>query len=153
MNDIDLVDKKLLCLLQENSDLSLNELAEAVNLTTTPCWKRIKKLEKLGILRQRVALLHPQKLGFSFIAFVYIKTSNHSVKWYDHFTDTVSSFAEVMEFYRMAGEYDYMMKIMVANMEAFDLLYKKLVKSIDGLIDVNSAFAMEQLKYTTALPL
>ncbi|CAG19381.1 MULTISPECIES: Lrp/AsnC family transcriptional regulator [Photobacterium] len=153
MNNLDNVDKTLLRLLQQNGTMALADLAEAVNLTTTPCWKRLKRLEESGILRKRVALLDPIKLGLSFTAFVQIKTSNHSKEWYHCFVETVSEFPEVMEFYRMAGEYDYMMKVQVADMAAFDNFYKKLVNSIEGLTNVTSTFAMEPLKYTTALPL
>lgn len=153
MTQLDPTDKALLRLLQQDATISLAELAEAVNLTTTPCWKRLKRLEERGILRQRVALLDPVKLGLAFTAFVQIKTSNHSQEWYHCFADTVIEFPEVMEFYRMAGEYDYMMKVQVADMAAFDLFYKKLVNRIEGLTNVTSTFAMESLKYTTALPL
>ncbi|WP_428452004.1 Lrp/AsnC family transcriptional regulator [Photobacterium kasasachensis] len=152
MADLDSTDRTLLRMLQRDGTLALAELAEAVNLTTTPCWKRLKRLEESGILRQRVALLDPVKLGLSFTAFVQIKTSNHSKEWYHCFVETVSDFPEVMEFYRMAGEYDYMMKVQVADMAAFDKFYKKLVNSIEGLTNVTSTFAMEPLKYTTALP-
>lgn len=152
MSTLDSVDRTLLRLLQKDATLALSELADAVNLTTTPCWKRLKRLEDEGILRQRVALLDAAKLGLSFTAFVQIKTSNHSKEWYNTFVNTVSDFPEVMEFYRMAGDYDYMMKVQVADMQAFDLFYKKLVNSIEGLTNVTSTFAMEPLKYTTALP-
>ena len=149
---LDSVDRTLLRLLQDDATMPLAELAEAVNLTTTPCWKRLKRLEEDGILRQRVALLDPVKLGISFTAFVQIKTSNHSQDWFNHFVSTVTEFPEVMEFYRMAGEYDYMMKVQVADKKAFDNLYKKLVASVSDLTNVTSTFAMEPLKYTTALP-
>ncbi|MEC6795905.1 Lrp/AsnC family transcriptional regulator [Photobacterium sp. S4TG1] len=149
---LDSVDRTLLRLLQDDATMPLAELADAVNLTTTPCWKRLKRLEEDGILRQRVALLDPVKLGIAFTAFVQIKTSNHSQDWFNHFVSTVTEFPEVMEFYRMAGEYDYMMKVQVADMQAFDNLYKKLVASVSDLTNVTSTFAMEPLKYTTALP-
>lgn len=151
--ELDKTDKKLLAMLQVDSTVSLNELAEAVNLTTTPCWKRLKRLEESGVISKRVALLNPEKLGLSFTAFVLIKTSNHSHEWYSRFVETVIPFPEVMEFYRMAGEYDYMMKVQVEDMKCFDEFYKKLVNSVDGISDVTSTFAMEPLKYTTALPL
>lgn len=150
---MDRVDKQLLAMLQKDSTLSLNELAEAVNLTSTPCWKRLKKLEESGVISQRVALLNPERLGLSFIAFVMVKTNDHSHEWYQRFVNTVEDFPEVMEFYRMAGEYDYMMKVLVKDMKNFDQFYKKLVNSVDGLNNVTSTFAMESLKYTTALPL
>ncbi|KGY12031.1 transcriptional regulator [Vibrio tubiashii] len=150
---IDKTDRKILELLQSDATLSLNDLAEAVNLTTTPCWKRLKKLEDTGIIEKRVALLNPEKLGLSFTAFVLVKTNDHSHEWYSQFVETVSEFPEVMEFYRMAGEYDYMMKVLVNDMKCFDSFYKKLVNSVEGISNVTSTFAMEPLKYTTALPL
>ncbi|MEC6880879.1 transcriptional regulator [Photobacterium sp. NCIMB 13483] len=149
---LDSVDRTLLRLLQNDATMPLAELADAVNLTTTPCWKRLKRLEEDGILRQRVALLDPVKLGIAFTAFVQVKTSNHSQDWFNHFVSTVTEFPEVMEFYRMAGEYDYMMKVQVADMQAFDNMYKKLVAAVSDLTNVTSTFAMEPLKYTTALP-
>ncbi len=151
--ELDRVDKKLLQLLQQDATLSLADLAEAVNLTTTPCWKRLKRMEEVGVISKRVALLNPEKLGLSFTAFVQIKTSDHSHEWYQQFVEIISDYSEVMEFYRMAGEYDYMMKVLVADMKQFDLFYKRLVNSIDGLTNVTSTFAMEPLKYTTALPI
>ncbi|RBW65509.1 transcriptional regulator [Vibrionales bacterium C3R12] len=151
--ELDNVDKKILSMLQVDSTLSLNDLAEAVNLTTTPCWKRLKRLEDKGIIEKRVALLNPEKLGLSFTVFVMVKTSNHSHEWYSQFVDTVTLFPEVMEFYRMAGEYDYMLKVLVRDMKCFDEFYKRLVNSVDGISNVTSTFAMEPLKYTTALPI
>ncbi|MBY8151202.1 Lrp/AsnC family transcriptional regulator [Vibrio fluvialis] len=150
---LDKIDRQILAILQKDSTVSLNDLAEAVNLTTTPCWKRLKKLEESGILSKRVALLDPEKLDLSFIAFVMVKTSDHSHEWYRRFVATVDEYPEVMEFYRMAGEYDYMMKVLVKDMKHFDQFYKKLVNSVDGLNNVTSTFAMESLKYTTELPL
>ncbi|WP_047046749.1 Lrp/AsnC family transcriptional regulator [Vibrio mexicanus] len=149
---LDKIDRKILSLLQQDGTLSLNDLAEAVNLTTTPCWKRLKRLEEAGVITKRVALLNPESLGLSFTAFVMVKTSNHSHEWYQEFVSTVNEFPEVMEFYRMAGEYDYMMKVLVSDMKSFDDFYKKLVNSVDEISNVTSTFAMEPLKYTTALP-
>ncbi|CAH8201484.1 Lrp/AsnC family transcriptional regulator [Vibrio sp. SA48] len=151
--ELDKIDRMILSLLQQNSTLSLNDLAEAVNLTTTPCWKRLKKLEESGVIAKKVALLDPEKLDLSFTAFVLIKTSDHSHEWYSRFVATVSEYPEIMEFYRMAGEYDYMMKVLVKDMKCFDQFYKKLVNSVEGISNVTSTFAMESLKYTTQLPL
>ena len=151
--EIDKIDRKILNLLQSDATLSLSDLAEAVNLTTTPCWKRLKKLESAGVIQKRVALLNPEKLDLSFTAFVLVKTSDHSHEWYSQFVSTASDFPEVMEFYRMAGEYDYMMKVLVRDMQCFDTFYKKLVNSVEGISNVTSTFAMEPLKYTTALPI
>lgn len=150
---LDRVDKQILKLLQKDSSLALNDLAEAVNLTTTPCWKRLKKLEDAGIIKKRVMLLDPERIGLSFTAFVMVQTSDHSHEWYRRFVDTVTEYDEVMEFYRMAGEYDYMLKVVAKDMRRFDEFYKKLVNSVQGLSKVTSTFAMESLKYTTELPL
>jgi Lrp/AsnC family transcriptional regulator len=150
---LDKTDRIILSILQNDSTVSLNDLAEAVNLTTTPCWKRIKRLEDEEIISKRVALLNPEKLGLLFTAFVLLKTNDHSHEWYKNFVETVSVFPEIIEFYRMAGEYDYMMKVQVEDMKRFDSFYKKLVTSVPGIADVTSTFAMESIKYTTALPI
>lgn len=114
---LDKIDRQILAILQQDCTVSLNELAEAVNLTTTPCWKRLKKMEEGGVIRERVALLDAQTLDLSFTAFVMVTTNNHSHEWYCRFVTAVEEFPEVMEFYRMAGEYDYMMKVLVKDMK------------------------------------
>jgi Lrp/AsnC family transcriptional regulator len=149
MVKLDKIDRMLLSKLQQDCTQSINELAESVNLTTTPCWKRLKRLEEIGVIDKRVALLNPESLGLTLTAFVMLKTRNHSQDWFEEFVKEVIDFAQVMEFYRMAGEYDYMMKVQVADMRAFDHFYKQLVNSVDGISDVTSTFAMESLKYTT----
>lgn len=150
---IDKIDRKLLALLQQDCTPSLQVLADAVNLTTTPCWKRLKRLEDEGILRAKVALLDPEKLGLGLTAFVLIKTQQHSSDWYNRFTGEVTKMPEVLGFWRMAGEYDYLLQVQVADMKRYDDFYKRLVNSVQGLSDVTSSFAMEQIKYTTALPI
>jgi len=150
---LDKTDRIILSILQKDSTVSIGDLAERVNLTTTPCWKRIKRLEDEGVIQKRVALLDPEKLGLLFTAFVSLKTTDHSHQWYNHFVEIVSVFPEVIEFYRMTGEYDYMLKVQVEDMKRFDLFYKKLVNSVQGISNVTSTFAMEPLKYTTALPI
>ena len=150
---IDKIDRKLLSLLQNDCTLSLQALADAVNLTTTPCWKRLKRLEDEGIIQGRVALLDPEKLNLGLTAFVLIKTQHHSSEWYSQFVAVVSRMPEVLGFWRMAGEYDYLMRVQVADMKRFDDFYKRLVNQVPCLSDVTSSFAMEQIKYTTALPL
>lgn len=150
---LDKTDRKLLSLLQQDCSLSLQALADAVNLTTTPCWKRLKRLEDDGILLGRVAVLDAEKLGLGLTAFVLIKTQHHSSDWYSRFVSEVKQMPEVLGFWRMAGEYDYLLRVLVADMKSYDDFYKKLVNSVPGLSDVTSSFAMEQIKYTTALPI
>tara|TARA_R110001583_G_scaffold67490_7_gene192896 strand:+ start:5569 stop:6021 length:453 start_codon:yes stop_codon:yes gene_type:complete len=150
---MDKIDKEILKILQHDCSASLQQIADALHLTTTPCWNRIKRLEEQGLIKQRVALLEAEKLGLELIAFVQIKTQQHSESWFEEFVLQVKSFSQVMEFYRMAGEYDYMLKVLVKDMRSYDQFYKTLVNNVSGLTDVNSNFAMEQLKYTTELPI
>lgn len=150
---LDKIDRKLLSLLQNDCTLSLQALADAVNLTTTPCWKRLKRLEDDGIIKERVALLDAEKLGLGLTAFVLIKTQRHSSDWYSRFVSEVNALPEVLGFWRMAGEYDYLLRVQVADMKRYDDFYKRLVNSVPGLSDVTSSFAMEQIKFTTALPI
>ncbi|MEA1065795.1 Lrp/AsnC family transcriptional regulator [Erwinia sp. HR93] len=150
---LDKTDRKLLALLQQDCSLSLQELADAVNLTTTPCWKRLKRLEDEGIITGRVALLDAEKLGLGLTAFVLIKTQRHSSEWYNQFVHAVSEIPEVLGFWRMTGEFDYLVRVQVADMKSYDDFYKRLVNAVPGLSDVTSSFAMEQIKHTTAFPL
>lgn len=150
---LDKVDLKILSILQRDVSLPLAEIAEQVNLTTTPCWKRIKRMQDEGVVRHKVALLDPQQLNLDLIAMVQLKTQQHSVAWSHAFLLQIKDLDEVMECYRMAGEYDYMLKVVVKDMRSFDAFYKKLVNRVSGLTEVTSSFAMEQLKYTTQLPL
>ncbi len=153
MHRLDKIDRQILRLLQKDASISITELAEKVNLTTTPCWRRIHRLEELKIIRNRIVLIDANKIDLSFIGFVQIKTSDHSEQWYHKFSKIIMAFPEVTAFYRMAGEYDYLMQVRVKDIHAFDIFYKKLVKEVEGLIDVNSTFAMEELKYTYELPI
>ena len=150
---MDKIDRKILILLQEDATLPLAEIAAQVNLSPTPCWKRIKRLENDGILTRRVALLDPDKINLGVSVFVHIKTSGHNSSWLSDFARKVASFPEVAELYRMSGEWDYLLRVVVSDIQAFDVFYKKLIDSVDGLSNVTSSFAMEQIKYTTALPL
>jgi len=127
---LDKTDRKLLCMLQQDCTQSLQVLAEAVNLTSTPCWKRLKRLEDEGYIRARVALLDNEKLGLGLTAFVLIKTQQHSSEWYQKFVALTAQMPEVLAFYRMAGEYDYLMQVEVADMKSYDNFYKRLVTGV-----------------------
>jgi len=150
---LDKIDRKLLAMLQQDCTLSLQVLADAVNLTSTPCWKRLKRLEDEGVIRAKVALLDSDKLGLALTAFVLIKTQHHNSEWYETFVERVEALPEVLSFYRMAGEYDYLLQVQVADMKSYDNFYKRLVNAVPGLLDVTSSFAMERIKSTTVLPL
>lgn len=148
---MDRIDKKLLTLLQENADRPLNELAEAVHLTATPCWKRIQKLQQAGVIRKKVVLCDPSKLNLGLTAFVSVRTTQHNEQWLRKFAAAVQSIPEIVEAYRMSGEVDYMLRIVVPDIAGYDTVYRKLIRAVE-LSDVSSSFAMERLKYSTALP-
>jgi len=150
---LDRKDRELLTLLQRDCSVCIQELAVAVNLTPNPCWKRIKRLEEEGIIIGRVALLNKEKLSLSLTAFVLIRTQQHNHEWYHAFVSAVKDMPEVMGFYRTAGEYDYMLKVVVSDIKGYDAFYKRLVKNVSGLSGVISCFAMEEIKCTTELPL
>lgn len=151
-NSLDNTDKEILRLLQSDATLPISEIAERVSLTTTPCWKRIQRLEQLGVISKRVVLIEPEELGLNMTVFVMVKTGSHEANWLNTFSEHASSIPEVVEFYRMSGEYDYMLKVVVADMKAFDSFYKRLVAKVN-IAEVTSSFAMEQIKYTTELPI
>jgi Lrp/AsnC family transcriptional regulator len=148
---MDTTDRKILNLLQSDASMTVKEIAGQIHLSTTPCWKRIQKLEENGYIKARVALLDAEKVNASVTVFVAIKASHHSREWIDRFNEAVGTLPEVMEAYRMSGEVDYLLRVAVRNIDAYDRFYKKLIDSIE-LSNVTSSFAMEQIKYTTALP-
>ena len=149
---MDRTDRKILALLQGDATLSTADIADKVGLSTTPCWRRIQNLEAGGYINSRVALLDRQKVNVGVDVFVVIKTSDHSWEWFEKFRDTVVRFSEVVEFYRMSGDSDYLLRVVVPDIGAFDNFYRRLIKEAD-CSDISSSFAMEQLKYTTSLPL
>lgn len=149
---MDRLDRKILRLLQENATLAVADIAKKVGLSTTPCWRRIQKLEEEGVIRRRVALLDPVKINASVNVFVSIRTNTHSNEWLRRFSEVIKEFPEVTEFYRMSGDVDYLLRVVVPDIAAYDAFYKRLISKIE-ISDVSSAFAMEQIKYTTELPL
>jgi len=149
---MDSTDEKILNLLQADASLTVKQIAEQIPLSVTPCWKRIKRLEENGFIRARVALLDPKKVNAGVTVFMAIKTDQHTREWIAHFNREVNKLPEVMEIYRMSGEIDYLLRVVVSSIEAYDRFYKKLIDRIE-LTNVTSSFAMEQIKYTTALPI
>ncbi|MGK0169627.1 MAG: Lrp/AsnC family transcriptional regulator [Gammaproteobacteria bacterium] len=149
---MDRIDKRILAQLQEDSTLSLAQLAQRVGLSTTPCWRRVQKLERDGIIKARVTLLDRDHLNLGVDVFVAIKTNQHTAQWLEKFARVVAEFPEVVEFYRMSGDIDYLMRVVVPDIAAYDSFYRRLIREVD-ITDVSSSFAMERLKYTTALPL
>lgn len=149
---MDRIDRKILLALQSDASISIAELSNRVGLSQTPCWKRIQKLEAQGVLTRRVALVDPGKVGLGLTVFVSIETKDHSKEWLDAFAKAVSGMPEVMEFYRMAGDVDYMLRVAVADMASYDAFYKRLIEAMP-LKNVSSRFAMERIKSTTELPI
>ena len=149
---MDVTDRKILACLQRDATLSVAEVAERVGLSTTPCWRRIQNLEKAGVIRARVALLDAEKLNVGVTVFVRLRTSRHSHDWLKDFAAAVADMDEVVEFYRMSGEIDYLLKVVVPDIAGFDAVYKRLIRAAE-FYDVSSNFALEQIKYSTALPL
>jgi Lrp/AsnC family transcriptional regulator len=149
---MDNTDLKILAILQDDASLSVAEIASRVNLSQTPCWRRIQRLEEQGVIEKRVALLNPESIGLGLSVFVEIETGDHSSEWIDRFADAVAGMPEVMEVYRMAGDVDYLLRIAVNDMGAYDAFYKKLIALVP-LKNVTSRFSMERVKSTTAYPL
>jgi Lrp/AsnC family transcriptional regulator len=149
---MDVTDRKILALLQGDASLSVAEIGSRVGLSSTPCWKRIQRLEADGVIQRRVALVDQDKIGLGITVFVSIETGDHSQDWLGKFADMVGAMPEVMEFYRMAGDVDYMLRVVVPDIQGYDTFYKKLIASIP-LKNVTSRFAMEKIKATTVLPI
>ena len=149
---MDKKDLQILALLQQDAATPLAKLAEAVNLSTTPCWRRVQKLHEDGVIRKQVALCDAAALNLPVTVFVSIRTSQHSDAWAKRFVQATRDIPEIMEIYRMSGDVDYLLKVVVPDIAGYDRVYKRLIKAVD-LQDVSSSFAMEVLKSTTALPL
>lgn len=152
MATMDATDRKILARLQENAAQPVAEIARKVGLSVTPCWRRIQRLEETGFIRKRVALLDPQKVGVGMSVFVAVRTDQHNAEWLSEFADMIAAMPEVVEFYRMSGEVDYLLRVVVSDMAAYDAFYRTLISKVQ-LTDVSSSFAMEEIKFTTALPI
>ena len=149
---MDAIDRKILAVLQDDASLSVAEIGSKVGLSSTPCWKRIQRLEAEGVIQKRVALVDQDKMGLGVTVFVSIETGDHSNDWLRNFAGVVGAMPEVMEFYRMAGDVDYMLRVVVEDIQGYDTFYKKLIASVP-LKNVTSRFAMEKIKSTTSLPI
>ncbi len=149
---MDRMDKMILTLLQEDSTLPVADIARRVGLSTTPCWRRIQKMEEDKIILRRAAILDPDKVNVGVTVFVSIKTDKHNSEWLKRFSEVISKYPEVVGFYRMSGQVDYLLKVLVPDIAAYDTFYKKLVSDVE-IEDVSSAFAMERIKDTPQLPL
>ena len=148
---IDAIDRKILRVLQEDASLSVADIGERVGLSSAPCWKRIQRMEQDGIITGKVALVDQNKIGLGITVFVSVESNDHSDEWLKKFASAVRKMPEVMEFYRMAGDVDYMLRVVVSDMQAYDVFYRQLIAAV-ALKNVTSRFAMEKIKSITALP-
>jgi Lrp/AsnC family transcriptional regulator len=149
---MDAIDRKILAVLQKDASLSVAEIGNRVGLSSTPCWKRIQRLEADGVIQRRVAIVDQDRVGLGVTVFVSVETGDHSEEWLKRFADVVSGLPEVMEFYRMAGDVDYMLRVVVPDIPGYDAFYKRLIATVP-LKNVTSRFAMEKIKSTTELPI
>lgn len=149
---IDANDREILMALQADASISLEKLAHRLNLSTNACWRRVKKLEEAGVIERRVALVSPESVGLNVTVFVSVKTADHGEDWLVQFAKATADIPEVTEFYRMAGDVDYLLKLLVRDVSDYDRVYKKLIKAA-ALSDVSASFAMERIKYETAVPI
>jgi Lrp/AsnC family transcriptional regulator len=149
---MDAIDRKILAVLQEDASLSVADIGARVGLSSTPCWKRIQRLEADGVIQKRVAIIDQNKLGLGVTVFVSVETDDHSEEWLRTFAQMVGAMPEVLEFYRMAGDVDYMLRVVVPDISGYDAFYKRLI-AVVPLKNVTSRFAMEKIKSTTALPI
>lgn len=148
---MDHYDRRLLELMQSDATLSVGELAEKIALSKTACWRRVRKLEKQGVIRDRVTLLEPAALNLGLTVYIVVRTNQHNDAWAKRFSEVVADIPGVLEAYRMSGDVDYLLRAVVSDLDGYDRLYKELIRA--DLFDVSSSFVMETLKWTTALPL
>jgi Lrp/AsnC family transcriptional regulator len=152
MKELDRMDRAILAALQEDGTLSAAQLGEKVGLSSTPCWKRVKAMEESGLITKRVAIINRAQAGLPVTVFVSLRTNRHDEAWLRKFAASVSSMPEVTEFHRMSGDVDYLLKVVTSDIAGYDRFYKRLIQTTQ-LAGVSSAFSMEEIKSTTALPL
>ncbi|GAB4241645.1 MAG: Lrp/AsnC family transcriptional regulator [Methyloligellaceae bacterium] len=148
----DRIDLKILDILQRDATVPVARIADQVGLSQTPCWKRIQKHEEAGVIRARVAILDPDAFGLSMTAFMMIEAVEHTAEWRTDFLSAVENLEPIRDVYRLAGNFDFMLRVVVADMAAFDRLYEELTSRI-RLRSVNSVFALERMKVSTTLPM
>ncbi|MEM1019927.1 MAG: Lrp/AsnC family transcriptional regulator [Sphingomonadales bacterium] len=152
MEKLDDIDRAILRALQDDASDTIAELAERAGVSQTPCWKRIKRLEKLGVIKKRVALLDANAIGLPLVGYIRIRTNEHNQAWLDKFSRAIQTIPEVTECHRMSGDVDYLVKVVVSDVADYDRVYKKLISTVD-MAEVSASFSMERLKETTQLPI
>ncbi|KAB2919353.1 MAG: Lrp/AsnC family transcriptional regulator [Hyphomicrobiaceae bacterium] len=147
----DNIDRKIIDILQQDATVPIATIAEQVGLSAAPCWRRIKKLEDEGLIVRRVALINRRKANVPMTVFVAVKAPRHAAEWLDAFRRLISSVPEIVEAWRLTGEVDYLLRIVVPDIETYDVVYQRLIARLE-FSDVSSSIAMEEMKYTTAIP-
>lgn len=143
---LDDIDVKIISMLQIDATRSIQDLADAVGLTTNPCWRRVRRLEDQGVIRARIAIIDPIKVGLGMTSFVRIHTNQHTKDWLENFKRSINKIPEIVECHRMTGDVDYLLKILVRDLPHYDAVYQRLLDLVPDLKDVSSAFSMEHLK-------
>jgi Lrp/AsnC family transcriptional regulator len=148
---LDAIDRKILDILQADATVPVATIAEKVGLSAAPCWRRIKRMEDDGVIRRRVALIDRRKANVPMTLFVSVRTTRHAVKWLEDFRRVISDIPEIVEAWRLTGDIDYLLRIVVPDVDIYDTVYKRLINRLE-FADISSAIAMEEMKYTTAIP-
>ena len=152
MTDFDHIDRQILAAVQCNAAQSLEAMAEDLSISTNTVWRRMKRLEDEGVIARRVSIIDPLAIGLKQTVFVAIRTGNHSEEWLARLAEAIADIPEIVEFYRMAGDVDYLAKIQCQDVAHYDRIYKRLIGKVE-LSDISATFAMECLVNTTELPL
>jgi len=147
---LDTIDRKILNLLQIDGTLSVDRLSERVNLSRNACWRRVKQMEESGILKGRVALVDAEKIGLPLLVYVMVRTNDHTQRWLEKFRSAVSQMPEITSAHRMSGDLDYVLRVRVADVKAYDKFYQRLIAKVP-IADVSASFVMEDIKDTTVL--
>lgn len=153
MSELDRIDRQILELLQADASVSIQQIADKVGLSVNPCWRRIRQMEKEGVIQGRVALVSPEKVGLGLTVYVRVKTNQHSAAWAKRLNEVIAAMPEIVECHRIGGDVDYLLKVVVEDMAGYDRTYKELIERLPSLADVSALFSMERLKSTTGLPI
>jgi Lrp/AsnC family transcriptional regulator len=148
---VDAIDRKIIDILQADATVAIATIAEQVGLSAAPCWRRIRRLEDDGVIKRRVALIDRRKANVPMTLFVSVRTTRHAVQWLEDFRRVITDIPEIVEAWRLTGEVDYLLRIVVPDVDAYDAVYKRLINRLE-FADISSAIAMEEMKYTTAIP-